>query len=80
MPITTHRTALAVVIALLPFAAPALAKSAKPIRLPARSLQDPAARLCMPKSVLAKPAADTPATICQTRDAWAAAGVTFEAR
>lgn len=68
--------------ALLPVATPALARSSKPttIKLPASSLKDPAARLCMPKSVIRDAAADLPNTICQTQADWAAAGVTIEAR
>lgn len=72
----------AAALAVLPIATPALARSSKPsvIRLPASLLKDPAARLCMPKTVLPTRAADTPATVCQTQAEWAAAGVTIAAR
>ena len=69
-------------LALLPLAAPAMASAARPttIKLPASSLHDPAARLCMPKSVLRTATADQPNTICQTQADWASAGVMIVAR
>lgn len=79
-----RRVALsAAALALLPLAGPALARTAKPttVKLPASLLADPAARLCMPKSMLSKDAAaGQPDTVCQTRDAWTAAGVTVVPR
>lgn len=83
MQTTIRRVALAAAaVALLPTAAPALARTKKPttIRLPASTLKDPTARLCMPKSVIVKPDAALPNTICQTKDEWAAAGVTIVPR
>ncbi len=68
-------------IAALPATA-VLARSDKPVtvRLPASSLKDPAARLCMPKTILRSPAADQPSTLCQTQAEWSAAGVSIVAR
>ena len=64
-------------------AAPAYAADAKPvtIKMPAAALTDPAAKLCMPRELIDKSKhSDLPKTVCQTRDDWAAAGVTIVAR
>ena len=61
-------------------AAPALARTKGPakITLTAKAAQDPAGRLCMPKTTLGKTATrEMPETICQTRADWETAGVTF---
>ena len=72
----------AATMALFPLVAPAMASAKKPatIKLPASALADPAARICMPKSVLPAATADQPKTICQTQADWATAGVTIVAR
>ena len=76
--------AVAIAATLAIAAAPsALAKEPKAtvITVSASMLKDADGRMCMPKSVLPKPVDKSlPATICQTRDAWAASGVTFVAR
>lgn len=48
------------------------------ITLTAKAAQDPASRLCMPKTTLGNTATrEMPETICQTRADWETAGVTF---
>lgn len=82
MSFSTARLALAAAAFTLPLAAPAMARSSKPttVKLPASLLKDPAARLCMPKSVLATSTKEQPDTLCQTQADWAAAGITIVAR
>ena len=64
-------------------AAPAFASDAKPvtITMPAAALVNPDAKLCMPRTVIDKSKhSDLPKTVCQTRDEWAAQGVTIVAK
>ena len=79
---TTRIALIAAAVALFPVATQASARAPKPttIKLPASSLKDPAARLCMPKSVMRDAPADTPNTVCQTQAEWTAAGVNIVAR
>ena len=75
-------TAAAATVALSPLAGGAQTRGGKPktVQMRADHLRDPAAKLCMPKSVLGKPPAGTPNTICQTQAEWTAAGITIVPR
>ncbi|MEH3158045.1 MAG: hypothetical protein PGN08_03410 [Sphingomonas taxi] len=65
-------------------ASPAMARTGKgpaTITLSAKTAQDGASRLCMPKTTLgSKAERSMPDTICQTRAEWEAAGVTFKVK
>lgn len=66
-------------------AVPAMAQGSvksKTVTLPASALPNADSRICMPRSTSPVVAKDKtlPATLCQTRDAWAAHGVTIVTR
>lgn len=65
-------------------ASPAMARTGKgpaTITVSAKTVQDGASRLCMPKTTLGNKADRAmPETICQTRAEWEAAGVTFKVK
>jgi len=76
--------ALAATVTLVSAAtAQAHASDIKPvtIKMPAAALADPAAKLCMPRTVIDKSKHSTlPKTVCQTQAEWAAQGVNIVAR
>lgn len=72
------RSALVAGLVAASLASPALARGkTNTVTVPASVMKDATSRVCMPSSMAKDAERGGPATLCQTRDEWAASGVTI---